>query len=489
MRIGALSQLAPAPGRVVVLRPTQACQEAAEAAPVSPGAPSFLQADHLDAYRAKVASAGLHRGWTGTAGEFDVAFDETAYVEALTSFVGRHEGLRTWFDLSDSTPVRHVVPADAVAFEAVEVEIPPALLSSWEVGGWEELLVGLWDEQCRPDSWAPFLLGAIVRGDGFTYFWGCDHAFTDGASQLMVPAELGAAYAAATGASADPLPEAGSFVAYAADEQQLASTCDAQTPAVREWAEIVSRHEGRLPRFPVDLGLAPGETAPVRVRAWTALDEGATEAFEQLCRAAGGRFTSGVFALLAHAEQRLTGIERYLGITVLGTRSQQTATSHGWFCNFAPVEMALGQRFEETLLAAESAFATARELAKTPVHVPLGAMIAGGVLAATELASPQMVSFLDVRKFPGAGTTPFETGLHFTGEGRTANASLWVNRFADRFELATQSPDTEQGARAVATFFGAAHDVLAELGIEVRPVEVALAEDQMIGTGHAGHDR
>ncbi|NGN93253.1 hypothetical protein G5C66_10950 [Nocardioides sp. KC13] len=488
MRIGALAELAPAPGRVVVLRPTAACQAAADAAPVSPGAPSFLQADHLDAYRAKVAAGGVHRAWTGTAGEFAGTFSASAYAEALTSFVRRHEGLRTWFDLSGSAPVRHLVPSEAIAFEAVEVEAP----ADW-TDGWEDLLVSLWDEQCRPDSWAPFLLGAIVREDGFTYFWGCDHAFTDGASQLMVPAELGTAYSAALGTEIEPLPEAGSFVTYAAAERQLAAGTDPEAPAVREWVDIVSRHGGRLPRFPVSLGLAPGETAPVRIRRWTALEDEAVSALESLCREAGGRFTSGVFALLAHAEQRLTGSSDYLGITVLGTRSSETAMSHGWFCNFAPVSMplrqaqdtALGESFAETVLAAEKAFGTARELARTPVHVPLGVMVAGGVLPPTELASPQMVSYLDVRKFPGAGTVPFDTGLHFTGEGRTANASLWVNRFADRFELATQSPDTEEGGRAVATFFEAVHDVLAELGLPVRPVDA----DRIIGTGHAGHDR
>lgn len=485
MRIGPLADLAPAAGRVVVLRPTPECQAAADAAPVSPGTPSFLQADHLDAYRAKVAAGGVHRAWTGTAGEFSGAFSAAAYAEALTSFVGRHEGLRTWFDLSGEVPVRHLVPAEAIAFEAVEVDAP----ADWS-GGWEDLLVSLWDEQCRPDSWAPFLLGAIVRENGFTYFWGCDHAFTDGASQLMVPAELGAAYATALGAEVEPLPEAGSFVTYAAAERQVAAACDAETPAVREWVDIVSRHGGRLPRFPVSLGLDAGETAPVRVRRWTALEDEAVDALESLCRSAGGRFTSGVFALLAHAEQRLTGSSDYLGITVLGTRSQETAMSHGWFCNFAPVSIPLGPTveetvFAETVLAAEKAFGTARELARTPVHVPLGAMVAGGVLAPTELASPQMVSYLDVRKFPGAGTEPFDTGLHFTGEGRTANASLWVNRFADRFEVATQSPDTEQGGRAVVTYVEALRDVLADLGLPVLPVDA----DQIIGTGHAGHDR
>jgi hypothetical protein len=480
MRIGPLAELAPRPGRVVVLRPTPECRAAADAAPVSPGAPSFLQADHLDAYRAKVAAGGVHRAWTGTAGELDADFSESAYAAALTAFVRRHEGLRTWFDLSGEAPVRRLVPAEAIAFEAVEVAAP----ADWSTG-WESLLVSLWDEQCRPDSWTPFLLGAIVHEEGFTYFWGCDHAFTDGASQLMVPAELDTAYAEALGAEVEPLPAAGSFVTYAAAEQRLAAECDAETPAVREWVDIVSRHGGRLPRFPVSLGLSAGETAPVRVRRWTALEGAEVDELEELCRAAGGRFTSGVFALLAHAEQRLTGSSDYLGITVLGTRSPQTAMSHGWFCNFGPVSMALGETFAETVRAAEDAFGAARELARTPVHVPLGAMVADGLLPPSELTSPQMVSYLDVRKFPGAGTVPFDTGLHFTGEGRTANASLWVNRFADRFELATQSPDTEAGGSAVATFFEAVHDVLADLGLSVRPVEAA----GIVRAEHAGHDR
>ncbi|EGD44157.1 hypothetical protein NBCG_01352, partial [Nocardioidaceae bacterium Broad-1] len=42
-------------------------------------------------------------------------------------------------------------------------------------------------------------------------------------------------------------------------------------------------HGGRLPRFPVSLELDAGETAPVRVRRWTALEDEAVDALESLC--------------------------------------------------------------------------------------------------------------------------------------------------------------------------------------------------------------
>lgn len=461
MRIDYLDRLAPEPGRVVVLRPTDACQAAADAAPVSPGGPSFLQSDHLAAYKARKAAAGVHRAWTGAAGEFDQPYDEAAFAEALTVLVRRHEGLRTWFDVSGDTPVRHLVAADDVAFEAVDVEAP----TDWEAG-WEDLLVGLFDERCTPDSWTPFLLGAIVREGGFTFFWGCDHAFTDGASQIMFPTELAVAYDVARGKPTLELPEVGSPIRYAAEEAERAATYTAESPEVREWTEIVKRGEGRLPQFPGGLGLAPGETAPVRLRDIQVLEGADTmDAFEQRCRAAGGRFTSGLFAALAVAEQRLTGTERYFGVTVMGTRSGDYAMSHGWFCNFAPVEFTLpkGAGFDEVLVAADKAFGLARELNTMPVHVAIMNMALAGVLAVEDIGSPQMLSYLDMRRFPGAGLVPFDTGIHFTGVGRTGNCNLWANRYEERLQLGVQSPDTPHAQRSVDAWFETVTDVFADI--------------------------
>lgn len=467
MRLDRLTTWEPAPGRVVVWRPSDASQAAADAAPVDPGPPSFLQGDHLAGYRATVARGGTHRAWTGAAANVDAEGDLDAVGRALTAFVRRHEGLRTWFDVSDATPVRHLVPPDAVAFEAHEVPVA----GEW-AQAWCPLLVDLFDAACTPDSWAPFLLGAIVREGSFDLFWGCDHAFTDGASQLMVLPELADLYAEAVAerTTPDPTPAAdqGSFLAYVREEQARAASYAAGAPEIDAWIDIVGRHEGRLPRVPVDLGLAPGETAPVLPRETTALTGEEVTAFERLCHDHGAGFTAGVFAALALADTSLTGADRWLGITVVGTRGPAYQRTQGWLCNFVPVEFAVpGSRaFGETVKAASDAFGQAKALAAMPVHVALGAMVAHGVIGPDQIGSPQLISYLDLRRFstmcrPGAGAAAYETGLHFTGEGRTANASLWINREHDRLQLGAQTPDTPVAQAAVDRYHRRILDVFA----------------------------
>jgi len=476
MKIDFLHNWAPAAGRVLQIRPTAAALAAAGEAPVSPGIASFLQQDHLDAYRRTVASGGTHRAWTGTASHQSGALDELALAGALRRFVLRHEGLRTWFDLSGEATVRRLVDAEDVVFEAVELDTAPSA-DAW-ADEWEQYVVGLADDVCRPDSWPPFLLLAVAREDGWSWLWACDHAFTDGASQLMVPAELANAYAQETGAPALELPPAASFVDYAAAERERAGTYGLESPELLGWLDIMKRHDYRLPHFPLDLGLEPGETAPVVLRETDALLGDEVDAFEQLCRASGGRFLSGVFATLARTERRLTGTDRYLAATVVGTRAGDTLMSHGWFCNFAPVDFAVGDEpFGVTVAAAEEAYGVTKQLATMPVHVALGALLLSGLATMEQLGSPQLVSYLDLRKFPGAGTEAYDRGQHFTGVGRTANASLWINREPRRLQLGGQTPDTAQAQTAVDTFFATVRSVL----------EDALAEASEGGAVGAGH--
>ncbi|MGB3370920.1 MAG: hypothetical protein WBA81_09895, partial [Rhodococcus sp. (in: high G+C Gram-positive bacteria)] len=40
-------------------------------------------------------------------------------------------------------------------------------------------------------------------------------------------------------------------------------------------------------------------------------------------------------------------------------------------------------------------------------------------------------------------------GEHFTGEGRTSNASMWINRDADHLYLVAQVPDNDVAAQSV----------------------------------------
>ncbi|MFI2366365.1 hypothetical protein [Promicromonospora sp. NPDC019610] len=502
MILGALSTWSPRTGKVVHVRPTAAALAAARQAPVDAGPPSFLQGDHLRAFAARRASGGRHRAWTGTASRLDGLFDGAALARALTRFVRRHEGLRTWFDVDacaeGGAPVRHLVPADAVDFAPVDV---PAL-SPVPGLGWDEWVTGhlnaTFDAACRPDSWAPFALGAVVTDDGFGLFWGCDHAFTDGGSQLMVLSEIEELYGqeltAGDGAGAgdvgpgpapaEPPPTAGSFLDHARAEHELAAATPPDAPQIRAWSDAVTAHGGRLPQFALDLGLPPGETAPVKIRSATLLDAAGLARVDALAAAHGARFTGAVFAGIALTDVRLTGASDWFGVTVVGTRGPGFETTQGWLCNFAPVTFPVPDggdpaSFAAALPVADAAFRQARKVAEVPVHAALGVMLAGGVLDPASLGSPQLISYLDLRRFPGVGRPAYDNGLHFTGEGRTANASLWVNRDHERLYVVTQTPDTPAAQAAVdrylaeltATFAAAAAE-----GAAAAVTEAAVAE-------------
>ena len=165
---------------------------------------------------------------------------------------------------------------------------------------------------------------------------------------------------------------------------------------------------------------------------------------------------AAVFAALAATDHLLAGRATYAGVTVLGARDTGPyLRSHGWFCTFAPVLFEVAPHADDLdalLVAAHAGFESGRRASRMPAHVALAEMLRTGVLGPDGVGSPQLVSYLDVRRFPGAGRTAHERGVHFTGEGRTANASMWVNRDAERLYIGLQHPDTPEAHAAVTRY-------------------------------------
>ena len=100
-------------------------------------------------------------------------------------------------------------------------------------------------------------------------------------------------------------PAAGSYFAYAAAEAEVTAVHLAGSPQTREWQDIFRRHDLQMPRFPLDLGLSPGETAQVAGVEVSLLDRAGIVAFDAVCRAAGGRFVDGIYAAIAEACEAL----------------------------------------------------------------------------------------------------------------------------------------------------------------------------------------
>ncbi|WP_084727967.1 condensation domain-containing protein [Rhodococcoides yunnanense] len=446
MIITALSNWKPKPGRLLEWHPTEAALVAARAAAVHPAPASFLQEDHLRATAAAAARGDAHHAYTGVATEIDGSLDADALTRAVRAYVLRHEGLRCWFEVTDSVLTRRLGSDSVASFEPTDAG---TFATDAE---FQNYVRARFSSEATAFEWPGFVVGAVERDSDFTLYYGADHAFTDGGSQALVISELADLYALEIGESVPELAEAGSHLDYAIEERALATRYGPTAPEIVAWKEIFQRNEGKMPRFPLDLGLAEGEKAPVRIVERYLLDADATASLDRACKAAGARLSSGVFAAVAIADYELAGRADYFGITVLSTRHLgDYGQSQGWFVNFAPVAFPVGgaSTFAAVAARAHEAFEKAKQISAAPVHAVLGALAADGTLGSELAVSPNMLSYIDFRWFPGVGRPADARAEHFTGEGSTANASMWINRDADHFYLCAQVPDTAVAAESV----------------------------------------
>ena len=485
MIITAMGRWNPAPGRLWEWHPTSAARASAEAAPVDSTPASFLQEDHLKAAWAARERGDLHTAYTGVATEIDGDVDTDAMSRALAAYVLRHEGLRCWFEVEGNDVVRRLAPPEVAAFEVTDAG------ESTDDDEFQRYVRGRFSSEATADVWPGFVVGVVARPGSFTLYYGADHAFTDGGSQALVISELADLYALETGADVPAPAEAGSHLTYAADERARAATFTADSPEIAAWRDIFTRHDGRMPRFPLDLGLAPGEKAPVRIVERHLLSKEPTAAFDAACKAAGARMSSGIFAAVGITDFELAGTTDYFGITVLSTRHHgDYGQSQGWFVNFAPVafEVAGNDRFSDVAAAAHRGFEQAKQIAEAPVHAVLGALAADGTLGSELAVSPNMLSYIDFRWFPGVGRDADTRAEHFTGEGSTSNASMWINRDGEHLYLVAQTPDTDVAAAAVKRY----HDHLAHvLETIAREGDYSLTPGDLVqeaaGAGHLDH--
>ncbi|CCQ17134.1 Non-ribosomal peptide synthetase/polyketide synthase (fragment), partial [Rhodococcus sp. AW25M09] len=306
MIITAMGNWHPAPGRLLEWHPTAAAHASAAAAPVDSTPPSFLQEDHLKAAWAARQRDDVHHAYTGVATEIDGEVNTDAMSRALAAYVSRHEILRCWFEVEGNGTESSGVVRHLVASEVAEFEVSDAGESTDE-DEFQRYVRRRFSTEATADVWPGFVVGVVARPGSFTLFYGADHAFTDGGSQALVISELADLYSLEIGLRVPEPAPAGSHLAYAADERARAATFGSESPEIAAWRDIFTRHEGRMPQFPLDLGLEPGERAPVRIVERHLLDKDSTAAFDAACKAAGARMSSGVFAAVAITDFELAG--------------------------------------------------------------------------------------------------------------------------------------------------------------------------------------
>lgn len=513
MMIDRLAHWVPARGSILAVTPTTAAASAARRAPAHPTPASLLQEGHLHGTAAVARRGGRHAVYLAAATEIDGAFDAPALAEALRRFVIRHDGLRSWFDVTDGMVTRHLVAPDDVAFTVSHLAEVDDF--GWVRGGppragrvgarrFTEFVDAEFGQHASALDWPGFRVGAVVRDGGFTLFWFCDHALTDGVSQALVLAEVADLYLAARdGTEPGPFSTAppGSALEYAEAERRRAEHHGQGSPGLQRWLEILRAHGRRMPRCAVDLGMAPGETAPVRGIRFDVLESAGAQRFADVCRAHGTGVTAGVVAAIAATDHETTGAPSWFGITALGDRDLAGVhLAQGWFCRFAPVAIDIdgARTFTDLVERAGAACVRGEEASHVPVATVMAALVADGGDPTEAMVTPQLLSYLDFRRFPLAGTPAYDRGMQTTGEGRTANASLWVNRDEHGMYVGTQTPDTPVAQERLASYHRRLREVFAEIAAtgdrvlrppvdDAGPAEPVAVGPRGVGP-RAGHD-
>lgn len=413
-------------------------ETATAAAEEAPGGVTFLQADHLAAATAKRAAGGPHTGTASALVRFDGTLDRTAMVAALTDMARRHEEWRSIYSVSGATPSRAIAPAELISFEAVDTGRD--LFDQDFV----DYVVDRVAAEALFDVLSGMVFGAAQAEDHFTFYLGSDHGHTDGFSIHAAVAELADLYRTHSGGGLPTIEPAPSFTAYVVGEKTRAAAVTGDDPRVAQWREVLAHNDGRIPASPLDLGLV-GDEMPQAVRHnRQVLDGTQLDAWDATIADTDLSFSGCVYAALAAAQHEMFGSTDYFTATVLSTRTRENYLTQGWLCNFAPIAFPIRPGVPLRQLAADATAAVrrARQLNEIPVHAVLGLLAVSGDYI-PESGSPQMVSYIDYRRIPGADDPVAASSEVFTGLGRTRNSNMWVNRFPDALTIGTLVPDND----------------------------------------------
>ncbi|MEV8479463.1 condensation domain-containing protein [Streptomyces sp. NPDC051173] len=438
---------------------------------------SYNQQLHLT-FSLKLVERGLGApAWLGFGFEIPGPLDTEVFRETVRAWAERHETLRSGFRLEGGKPERFTVGSHAVS-------VRDAPLGDFTSG--EELRAYL---QERIDgATEAFRLPSLVvetveRADSTTVVVGVDHAHADGYSVAMAVQELQDLYAAIAAGETVVHDGIGSYVDYGVMERAAVEQVGTDHPAVVDWSRFVADSGGRLPRFPLDLGVTDGELVPHTMLDTWLVDAAEAEAVEEVCHAADGGFLAGLLTAFAIAAHQFTGARVYRTVMPMHTRSRQEwARSMGWFIGLGPVEIDLGtaRTFQDAVHGAHRSTRAAMSRTRVPF---LRVVELLGLEGDLERAMPEFfsfVSFTDMRVIPGARRWPEWNARTLFRLTRGNKANIWLNRTHDGVRFTARHPDTELAGIGVACFADRVRDVLHSVA---KTGDYAFADDPSITTG------
>jgi mycolipenoyl-CoA---2-(long-chain-fatty acyl)-trehalose mycolipenoyltransferase / long-chain-acyl-CoA---trehalose acyltransferase len=456
---GTIHDWCPEPGTVVSWHATPAARAVAAAAPVDPAPPSYQQSQHLRNFRQHLAAG---RDMARLAfGSWDVqgTCDTDLMTQAINAHLRRHDAYHSWFEFTGGADGAERIQRHTIA-DPEQITYEPIDRGTLSTEQLRDHLLGTTPD---PLQWDCFTFGIIQRADHFTVYMSVDHLVTDGMSAGVVFLELHMMYAALQHGAVLPLPETGSYREYCIRERAKTDAMTLESPEVQAWIEFAALNGGTLPGFPLPIGDldTPSLGGMIVV---PLMDAEQADVFDAACERAGVRFSGGVFACAALAEQRLTGTDLYTGLTPYDTRSTpEEFMTPGWFASFIPVTARIEGDFGQVAKALQESFDAGKALGNVPFHRVLELTADQPDLMHAPERDVPLLSYLDARKVPFTDTwDSLNAGIY--GDSRLSDqVCVWVNRFATETTLAVSYPDNAQARESVQRYVNAVTAVYSEI--------------------------
>lgn len=378
--------------------------------------PSENETFHLDSVRRTGRS-----GWLAVAVEIPGWVQVDEITRGVRTVLDRHEILRTHFAVDADTYTRMLLDPDSVAVEAgpaVSTLSPTATVFADIASG------------CSPFEPLAHYITAIRTPSSTTLLCAFDHVYADAYSLAIIASNI------VDGLGGRAIADADSYLDLRRTEQ-LSPPIAPDDPRLAGWGRFFGENGWQVPEFPLDLGVEPGATAPVRTDVRTLLTAAEGRAFERVVHNQDARTFPALLTGLAAAVHESDGpTELPVIIPVHLRRSLTSRKSVGWIVGNAPMSATIAGSTATALRATTRRLSAALPLAEigvTPVYTAYIAQLR------TTRHDVFMASYLDYRqlKLP-------RVSMHHISSSRVSDtAQLWFWRDHDGIHLRTRFPDTQ----------------------------------------------
>ncbi|MFI9251618.1 condensation domain-containing protein [Streptomyces sp. NPDC053069] len=453
MRITDIQRCEVRPGRLVEWTFGPATVAAAAVLPPDPRPPAYIQESHIRTARS-VREGGLFvPTWIGAAFDLPGHAELAALERALRGWTLRHETLRSGFRWAGDDMHRFTLDEDDVSLRREVVG------DFTDADTLVRYLQNRFDVAADALGWPNLIYAAVLREDSTSVYLAFDHTNVDAYSLQRIPDEIGELYRAGLTGRSVADHAVGSYVDFCEQERANADGIDDTHTIVDRWREFIARCDGKLPDFPVDLGLRPGGTLPAQQLLREPLvDADAAAAFEAYCRPHGGSMV-GVLAATSLIVHQLGGQPVYRTVVPFHTRVKSAwSDSVGWYVGGAPIEVPAARDFDTALATVRAELQANRSLARIPLARVLRLLGADFRPTSPDLYS--IVSYVDARVVPGADRWTGQKAYALIRVSYGDQVCVWVNRLYEGLWLACRYPDTDVAYKNLRRYIEALRDLV-----------------------------